>query len=677
MVQNTTLNTFEKKVNYEIENILSQKNTHHQNLTKEERKILQDLSNNKDFVIKKADKGGATVVWGYDQYIQEAFKQLGDTTFYMPLTSNPIQILTQDVHKMLLQAVEDNLISTQEFDFLFKPNPRMATFYLLPKVHKDMINPPGRPVISGNETLMEPISKYVDYFIKPLLPTLPAYIQDTTDVLCKIDEHKFIGPESLLVTMDVEALYTNIEHTQGLDALRHFLDKRPLPSNSFPPTDFLVKLTEWTLYNNVFLFQDKIFKQVKGCAMGACFSPSYAGLFMGKWEEDFVFNETNVFRDKIIWWARYIDDVILWWKGTEEELMSFHEYLNAANPNVRLSLEYDVHKIHFLDLEIYKDEEGFLHTTIFRKESHKNTLLHAKSFHSSTLIKNIPFGQFQRLRRICDDDHEFNMKSKEMYGRFRERGYQAITLDRALERATSLERRSLLQRKPAVLKKERVYFSTRYSTEAVRIRQVIRKNWDLFRCDDILRDIFEEPPVFSFRRAPTLNDRLVHSHLPAREQTTWLPKVPNGTFKCGHCKQCDIVTKVKGFTHPGTQRTYLTKHFINCKTVFVIYILKCAMCDAFYVGRTKRRFQDRLAEHRYAARVGNGDYAMVKHFNEVHDGNLASFSALGIDHVPLSSRRGDRQRILNQKESRWIHRLNAMTFPGLNDSIDIDRKSVV
>ena len=230
IVQNATLNTFEKKVNYEVEKLFSQRrNRHRQNLSKAEQGALKELSVNENIVIKRADKGGAVVVWGFDQYTKEAYRQLGDASFYLPLTSNPMADLTKELEDMLSKANTDDLISEQEFKFLYNPNPRMASFYLLPKVHKNLTNPPGRPVISGNETLTEPISKYVDFFIKPLLPSLPAFLQDTTDVLTKIKEHNFIGPQALLVTMDVEALYTNIDHGQGLSALRYFLDKRPHP----------------------------------------------------------------------------------------------------------------------------------------------------------------------------------------------------------------------------------------------------------------------------------------------------------------------------------------------------------------------------------------------------------------------------------------------------------------
>ena len=116
--------------------------------------------------------------------------------------------------------------------------------------------PPGRQVISGNESLTEPISKYIDYFIKPFLTSLPAHLQDTTDVLNKIKELNNIGTASFLVTMDVESLYTTTEHEQGLAAMHHFLSTRP--ETEMPPTEFIVSLTERTLNHNIFIFQDRI-----------------------------------------------------------------------------------------------------------------------------------------------------------------------------------------------------------------------------------------------------------------------------------------------------------------------------------------------------------------------------------------------------------------------------------
>lgn len=87
-----------------------------------------------------------------------------------------------------------------------------------------------------------------------------------------------------MVTFDVESLYTNIDHQDGLRAMHYFLRQRP--PDSLPPTEFIVELTEWTLRNNIFLFQDELFLQTRGTAMGACFAPNYANLFSGLWENE-------------------------------------------------------------------------------------------------------------------------------------------------------------------------------------------------------------------------------------------------------------------------------------------------------------------------------------------------------------------------------------------------------
>lgn len=668
---NATLSTFTKKVDFEVDKMYQQRKNRpkYYNLTKQERGALEQMMKNDDLIIKRADKGGAVVVWGKDKYIKEVNRQLNDPVYYEVLKHNPTEVLKMELKTILTEAKENDWISDGECKFLFKEHPKLASFYLLPKIHKNLENPPGRPVISGIDSLTEPVSKYIDYFIKPILPQLPAYIQDTTAVLKKIQELGNIGQDTLLVTMDVESLYTSIVHEEGLAALEFFLQDH-LQTES-PPAHFLLKLTKWTLHNNIFIFQDRLFKQAKGCAMGACYSPSYAGLYMGKWENDFVFNSTkNSYLNKIIYYGRYIDDVLLLWDGSEAELVSFHTYLNGINKNIKLSLEYDKQRISFLDLEIYKDNEGLLHSTIYRKPTSRNTILHAKSFHPRHLKDNIPYGQFQRLKRICDETDSFEVKANEMENRFIQRGYKKKTIQCAKHRAKNLDRQSLLTSGNSRQSSGRIFFSTRFSTEANHIKNIIRKNWNLLQCDTSLNNVFQEPPVFSFKRAPTLNDKLVHSYLPPSSGNTWLSKKPQGSFKCGHCNHCPTIVKSKTFEDAHGHRTHDIRHFINCKTTFVIYKLECPLCNVFYIGRTKRRLQDRVSEHKYAIRTKNENYPMARHFKDQHNSDPAILRAIGIDHIPQTMRGGDRLKQLNQRESYWIFKLKATQYPGLNDEME-------
>ncbi len=70
-IQNLTINTFIKKVNYDVE-LLFKKDVKplKRNLTKKEQDVLISLSDNKDLVIKPADKGGDVVIWSRHLYIQ-------------------------------------------------------------------------------------------------------------------------------------------------------------------------------------------------------------------------------------------------------------------------------------------------------------------------------------------------------------------------------------------------------------------------------------------------------------------------------------------------------------------------------------------------------------------------------------------------------------------------------
>jgi hypothetical protein len=84
--------------------------------------------------------------------VTEAYRQLDNDEFCQSLTFNPTEDLKTEQKGILTEAKENGYISDNEFNFIF--NGSMTSFYLLPKVHMNLENPPGRPVISGNETLI-------------------------------------------------------------------------------------------------------------------------------------------------------------------------------------------------------------------------------------------------------------------------------------------------------------------------------------------------------------------------------------------------------------------------------------------------------------------------------------------------------------------------------------------
>lgn len=70
---------------------------------------------------------------------------------------------------------------------------------------------PGRPIVSLIKGPLERIGRYVDGFIKTMVTSLPSYVQDTCDVLAKLQDLG-VPPGALLVGIDVESLYSLIPH---------------------------------------------------------------------------------------------------------------------------------------------------------------------------------------------------------------------------------------------------------------------------------------------------------------------------------------------------------------------------------------------------------------------------------------------------------------------------------
>ena len=64
------------------------------NLTREERSALYHLKNDKNIVIKRADKDSVVVVLDRDDYIKEADEQLGDKDIYEEVCNDPGPLLS-------------------------------------------------------------------------------------------------------------------------------------------------------------------------------------------------------------------------------------------------------------------------------------------------------------------------------------------------------------------------------------------------------------------------------------------------------------------------------------------------------------------------------------------------------------------------------------------------------
>ena len=352
-------------------------------------------------MIKKADKGSNVVVQNRTDYINEGLRQLSDQKFYRLQEES----LTEH-HNSLIKKAIDEMVCTKEIssktaDYLFIDNPRTAKFYLLPKIHKNKLPPPGRPIVSANECPSEQISQFVDNFIQPIVMTLPSYLRDSSHLL-NIIRHLQIPSGSILATLDVTSLYTNIPNDEGILAVsRYLFQHRDFSLN--PTNHSICKLLELVLKTNNFEFDNKEFIQVGGTAMGTKLAPSFANLFMGYFEEKYV----TPYPKQPFLWKRFIDDIFIIWTYGPEELSKFVTYLNTVHDTIKFTCEHSSLSVDFLDIKIQTSDTKKLKTTLFCKPTDTHNYLLYSSEHPRHLLNGIPYSQLLRVHRICSDLSEF------------------------------------------------------------------------------------------------------------------------------------------------------------------------------------------------------------------------------------------------------------------------------
>lgn len=120
-------------------------------------------------------------------YISEMKRILSDTDTYLPLPHDPTVRYNRELQKLIEKGFNEQLINKKEKAFLVPMAPRIPVIYFLPKIHKSLVNPPGRPIISGLESVTSRIGKYIDAFLQPLVSQTPSFLRDSSQVLQILD----------------------------------------------------------------------------------------------------------------------------------------------------------------------------------------------------------------------------------------------------------------------------------------------------------------------------------------------------------------------------------------------------------------------------------------------------------------------------------------------------------
>ena len=400
--------------------------------------------------------------------------------------------------------------------------------------------------------------------------------------------------KSILLTMDVKSLYTNIPNREGIDAVKSHLENTDKQSMIPVISSFL-----WLILTlNNFQFNDTNYLQTSGVSMGTKCAPSYANLFMGYFEERYIYPHIA---NKNILYLRYIDDIFLIWTGSEHELNDFIEMINNVHPSIKFDTEYSYKEIHFLDTKVNISENKEIVTSLYNKPTDRNTFIHHKSYHPPATKKSIPYSQALRISRICSKEDDYQRELGELLEKFQEKGYKDSDIIEQFNKASNKEREQLLTYKTKDAN-PKIVFSTKYNKNLPNIGKAIHDNWNTLHINDEIGRSFKDKPVIAFKRNDNLKRLIGQTRISKNKKVVRKSFLKNGQCSPCYSKQgnmcCKQVKRTDTFSNRITKREYKILHHLNCKSMYVNYLLECTLCsNKPYVGKCETKGNQRINTH--------------------------------------------------------------------------------
>ncbi|CAJ0927075.1 unnamed protein product [Ranitomeya imitator] len=173
-----------------------------------------------------------------DQCREEISGQLSDPSVYESLYVNPTQ-----AEDALLQGTIDQKLA----EYLVVDRPIVPILYTLPKIHKNLNNPPRHPIVLGRGFLFNRVAIFLDCLLRKFAMAALSYTKDTSDFIKSLEaeaagrpshcaarggppppappflrhclEGVQVGESTFLASFDAVSLYTSIEQDKVLPAV--------------------------------------------------------------------------------------------------------------------------------------------------------------------------------------------------------------------------------------------------------------------------------------------------------------------------------------------------------------------------------------------------------------------------------------------------------------------------
>ncbi|CAF2139725.1 unnamed protein product [Rotaria magnacalcarata] len=373
-----------------------------------------------NLILRVTDKSHNFYIGSAIEFEKEIQTFFQDTNAFVVLKENPFDEILNKVIQLLNRLIGKKLIL------------QWQSKKMMPNRTKS-IGIPVRPIENTIGAPTTNISDFLDEIIRLIFDSKcgSTSIIDGASLLEELYKYTKKGlfkVSTLFCTFDIRNLYTMLPQEEALDILIEFLQVHGYTKVKGISLDTIRILAFIVLRENVCVYNNKIYKQTLGGAMGSSFALTLANIFMWKWQKEFV-RRQDISGE---FYGRYIDDIFMTWNKSENELRNLLDTANSWHPNIKL--EYKVSKsLPFLDV-LLTNSNGILLTSVYHKPAAEPYVVPFSSDHPRHVFNNVVQTSLARAVRYCSTLEAFNHEQRYIQLALLYNGYPSTFIDREFQK---------------------------------------------------------------------------------------------------------------------------------------------------------------------------------------------------------------------------------------------------
>ena len=535
------------------------------------------LKNNPNILILNSDKSKKTVIMLKDDYNCKMNDLLMDQTVYEKLNKPPI------VRAELPYKITHLLRTKQITDEIYKKvtciNPITPRIYGLPKLHKNGI--PLRPIVSNINSLTYFISKHFVSILNHLTENSQYNIKNSFELKNKLNTI-ILSTDDILASFDVKSLFTNIP----IEIVLSEINVRWVELESYTnikKQDFIDLLKIILTKHNFFTYNNIVYKQISGLAMGNPLSPILADIVLEKLFKESI-PKLNVQPSFLV---KYVDDILI--ILPPEHMDNTQRIFNSFHNSIQFTTEIESNnQLSFLDMTLNRNDQKIL-TDWYIKPTSSIRILNYHSFHPINIKLNVVRSFINRVFTLSDVC--FKEKNKKIVEEY-------------------LEKNDYPRRLIKKMIRDEIYKIT------------VATQQNLVPNHNVLIDN-TQPNIEELNNQEIANQPLV---------CAIIPYIPNLSYTIKNILMTAGIDRVT-FKINNKLETYFTKLKDQLrKETFdnVIYKIPCGACNKMYIGQTANALKTRLQRHQSDIRNNKKDTALCQHVLETK--HIPDFSKTEIIH---------------------------------------------